>query len=458
MLPWLSLAALAHGPPASVTGVGSADVDGPVHVLLTEGLAVRADEGWRYVCPARWGGSPLSPFAAGNTEEILVPGADDVYRVDRDGGVTPAGDPGHAVGGLLDLDGTNGVWTIYAVGDEREITRLDLAHSFVFSGLRWSGVIGRGRSAELVAAVDGALVSGTLSELGALATSIAGTRLVGTSPQLVPDGEKTWIVDRASGYVGVLTAGEERLVAEGAASVSGPVTALGTTWLALDGVLHTLSKAGPAPTGESTPIGCLVGAAGALWACATDLRVVTPEGALGETVVDLAALVPPDLGDLSDDDGVACWGEWRTFALDLGLDPGEAPAAPETPSDPGPIIAEGSCSSTGRSTIGPRTLCALFVGLVAFRLTTRRRAWHRRGVAGRAGPSASLRRPHESNGRTRRSAEGPCTRIGAESKLHKCLIDSFHRRRRMRWNRALAARGHVWDTEPGFAASANAEK
>ena len=358
MVPWFSLIAVAHGPPAAVLGVASYDDDGPVHVVLTEGLAVRAGSSWRYVCPTRWGGLALAPFAAGDSDAVWLPGWDDVYRVDSAGSAEPMGDPTHAVTDLLDLDGTAGVWTIYVGGTSREIARLG-ADPLSFSGgpTAWSGVAGADTGPTLVAARDGLLVQGVLEVESGVIQETVHFPLVGTGPQWVVDGAVTWLLDRASGYVGVHRLPDGMLVAQATNSVEGPLRVGDVDVVALDEVLYALGADGPRRLPEARPIGCLASGGAARWACSGDLYALTSDARLGDPVVALAGLAAPVVADLSAAETVDCWGEWRTFALDLGIDPGPMPEAGAS----GPIVASGGCGAIP----GGRGVSGLFAALIA---------------------------------------------------------------------------------------------
>jgi hypothetical protein len=354
MLPWFSTVALAHGPPAAVLDVASWDDDGPVHVVLTEGLALREGPDWRYVCPTRWGGLPLAPFAAGTPAAVWLPGLDDLYRVDSAGAVAPVDDPRHAVTDLLDLDGHDGVWGIYVAPAGREIAHLDSGFAIDGGPVSWSGVLGRPGGADLVAASEGRLLLGALDENTGDIDAVAGPPLVGTGPQLVSDGASEWAIDRASGYVGVHALPDGALVAQATAAVEGPLRVGDATFVALDGLLFTLGPDGPVRA-PADGIGCLTAGGDHRWACARDLYALAADGWLGERILPLDELLSPDLGDLSRDDAVDCWGEWRIFALDLGIDPGAMPAAAAAP---GPVLANGTCASPlGRIASTPALLC-----------------------------------------------------------------------------------------------------
>jgi hypothetical protein len=372
--------AFAHGPPAAALGVASWDDVGPVHVALSEGLAVRTDAGFRYVCPTRWGGSPLGPFAGGSPARLFLPGADDLYGVDAAGQVDPLGDPAHGVAGLLDLEATWGIWIVEG---GREIASLDPGLS-VLDPIPWSGILGRADGADVVAGPEGVLVHRRIDAAGAPVGSVPGFALVGTSPQLVGGPDERWVVDRASGYVGVHALETGALVGTGAISSAGPVRLGEAVYVAFDGLLWAVGEGAPTRTAEQAPITCLDGDGARGWACSRDLYALAPDGTLGAAVVALDRLEPPDVADLAESPAVSCWGEWRTFALDLGIDPGVQPAAPETASV---VVAEGACAS------GPRTgPAATLTALSLFRLTTRIRrgtvrvpARRRFGAAGGCG-------------------------------------------------------------------------
>lgn len=326
--------ALAHGPPAAVTGVAAADAAGPAFVPLTEGMAVRGADGWRYTCPTRWGGSPIGPLAGGDPGEVRIPGADDLYALDPAGVAAPLGYPELAISGVLGLVDAGGVWALYTAGVGREVWRLDGEPERIWSDPGgWSGLAAGPDGVELVRALDGELER---MVVGTGERTVEGP-VAGASPLIRIAGGRRFVVDRASDGQALLEVPGLVPVAEAVDAIAGPVEAGGRLWVAVDGLLHELPPGGPAVRAPADAnVACLVARPEGAWACARTLAPLLPDGALGEPVFALEALLPPIVTDLADDDAVACWGAWRTWALDVGVDPGDMPGPTTGPPDPPP--------------------------------------------------------------------------------------------------------------------------
>jgi hypothetical protein len=112
---WLALlvapVARAHGGPPIIEAALAQDEAGPVVVELSEGFAVRTDDGsdvsWSFVCPALFG-TDLPPPSASIAGEAWLAGATDLFRLGLSRGASAALRPdlaGPRVLALEDLDG-----------------------------------------------------------------------------------------------------------------------------------------------------------------------------------------------------------------------------------------------------------------------------------------------------------------------------------------------------------------
>ena len=348
---WLATA-WAHGPPAAVVGVAAVDAAGPVHVRLTEGLAVRDPDGWRYVCPTRWGGSPLSPYAGGAEARSWLPGADDLVYLDGADRWSVAGEPDLAITGFLALDGPFG---LYVDGAGRRVWDLAQATVVFDSADAWSGLAWDGAAVHLIRAEDGQLWTATWTGGGDLGPSVPLAPALGVSPLVRWSGVARYAIDRAADGHRLRDGVTGALLATAVARVDGPVAVDGAEFLALDGLISRLDPAGPVRTGEARGVTCLDATPDGAWACAGGLYALGADGLLAEApLFALDALLPPDLSGLDGDGRAACWIDWQTWSTDVGEDAGPLPGSPAP--------ASGGCTHAARP---PLAGLALGIALLA---------------------------------------------------------------------------------------------
>ncbi len=328
----------AHGPPAAVVGVAAVDAAGPVHIRLTEGLAVREADGWRYVCPTRWGGSPLSPYAGGDDARSWLPGAADLVYLDGADGWSVADAPDLAITGFLALDGPFG---LYVDGAGRRVWDLAQATVVFDSADGWSSLAWDGAAVHLIRAADGQLWTATWPGAGDLGPSVPLAPALGVSPLVRWSGAARYAIDRAADGHRLLDGATGAVLASAVARIDGPVAVGGADYLALDGLISRLDPAGPVRTGESRGVTCLDATPDGAWACAGGLYALGADGLLAEApLFALDALLPPDLSGLGADGRAACWIDWQTWSTDVGEDAGPLPGSPES--------AATGCAHTGR--------------------------------------------------------------------------------------------------------------
>jgi hypothetical protein len=376
MILLLAATTLAHGPPAAVIGVAAVDGAGPTHVAFTEGIGLRTPEGWRYICPARWGGSPLAPRAAGTPDSVWIPGADDLYQMDEDGQTVSAGHPELAITGLLALTDGDDPLGLYVAGDGRELVRLsDQAVLWSDAG-SWSGVVELGGQIHLAREHDGQLERAILDAGGAELSRAEEGPIEGPDPLLRVSGKSLYAVDRGSGRNALVEIPGTSIIFEAVNSLSGPVPAGEGVVFAGDGVLYWLVDP-LVRTPETASIGCLVARGGSDYACSRNLYELAATGTRQQPpILALEAVLPPLLDDLDGDAAVSCWGQWRQYAYDIGIEPGDFPTPPV---DAMPASSGCGCAVAG----GPQYLW--IAALVAGSLRRQR-------------PPTRLHIPHESNG------------------------------------------------------------
>ncbi len=381
---WLALltASWAHGPPPAPVSVASVDDAGPLHVPLTEGLAVREGGGWRFVCPARWGSNPESPLSAvpGGAGTTVVPGDADLVRLGADGLSEALGVAALAASELAG-------WTTAADGasfaltfgeDGRELWRMDAPAQLSASGESWSAVAADGDALLLAAVLDGELVVATADRTGAeQSRAVWASDQVGYTPALRV-AASTWLVERAAGANALRrwTGSELVDVAVSADEVFGPVLhASGSELVLVDDALWVVDgDALDAAPAAAAPPTCLVALGGVVYACVgQELWTVGADGAVDAVVLTLDGLRRPRLDGLDADAATVCDAEWLRIAEDLELDPFatyDTGAVWDTATYGKPIAElPCGCASPGGS-VGPWALGLLWVA-----------GWRRRDAA-----------------------------------------------------------------------------
>jgi len=336
----------AHGPPAAVTGVAAADGAGPSHVALTEGLAVRDGDGWRYVCPASWGSSPLSPDAAGlSSAEVFVPGAGGLFVADPFGLVEPTGG-GPAVSSLLGLGRDSDQIVALAIGATTARAVWDVAAGGV---VRWTGedpltgIAPWDGELHLVGPEDGVLHHLVLDAAGAELSRAELGPADSTNPVLRATPSALWLVERSTDIQQLATFPDRIAVGPTVAEVLGPVEVDDHTWVALDGVLHEVVGASVVPGPDLRTLDCLEAIDGVAWACSDGLlHALFADGTLDAPIVGPADVGAPDLDLVAETAVALCFSQWRVWAGDAGVDPGPAPGGDA--SEPPPLLlADGGC-------------------------------------------------------------------------------------------------------------------
>jgi hypothetical protein len=346
----------AHGPPAAVTGVASADARGPVHVTLTEGLALRDAAGsWRYVCPASWGSTPIDPPACGlSPEEVWLPGADALYVADLEGNVEPVGEA-PAITTLLALSRDDDAIVALTVGTGTSRTVWDVAAGGVplwsgddpFTGIApWDGGI------QLVGPVDGTLWSVALDADGTEVSRESLGTADSSNPALVPTPSALYLVERSTGLEALTRMPDRRAIGTVAGEVLGPIEVGDSTWVALDGRLYAIDGDAVVLGPDDGVVSCLAAIDGEAWACVEGLLLPLDEtGAFGAPIVGPATVGAPELGLVDPADVDLCFSQWRVWATDAGVDPGPAPdPVPDDDLEDDPLDVAGSgcgCQTPG---------------------------------------------------------------------------------------------------------------
>ncbi len=323
----LAALALAHGPPPAVVGVGAAGADGPYLLPLTEGLAARDGDGWRFVCPARWGASPESPYVIQGASGAWVPGLDDLYQLDAEGRATPAGVPELAASEILDyaIDDAGAVVLrrpeaggseVWALDPPRRIAALSLPYDSIAVGgdevvLAYveAGAFGVTR----VGRDDGVVRADDVIDPGPV-TWTPAVRVAGGETYIVERGPGTTVLDRLDGNTLVP-------LLSSIMDMHGPVQTDDGVLAALDGRLTWVDGDALTPTGEGAVISCLGARDGVAWACADTALVEVRGGVFASApLAPIPDLLPEGFVGVAPEACGDCLAEWVRIAADLGED------------------------------------------------------------------------------------------------------------------------------------------
>ncbi len=367
----LSAALLAHGAPPVATDVL---VGGPpaAVVRLSRGLATASPEGFRFVCPTRWGG-PDSPLSVGVGPHALVAGTSGLMVVTVDAGVSAD------AGGSADATMTPDEAVVALSASTTRALAADDVRAFALStrgevvalrpspGAVWAtipskpGTIALGTASVLIAGVaDGELRLWTLTEAGAAVAPRTLATGYDYTPTLhsLPDGRVYVRGTSAAGFrldrVGAT--GEAALVTVmgSNAPIYGPVATADGVFVATGGVLTRLDGDVPTALPGPLPLTCLRAVAGlGLVGCmAPDLVALAPDGTAQGPLFRLADLLPPSLDGLSALETASCKFDWYDVATDAGFT-GAQLLPPEWNADVMGDGAEGVANDAGSTADAP---------------------------------------------------------------------------------------------------------
>ena len=341
--------AVAHTLPATLGVVGSQGGD-PFALRLAHGLALRQEKGWRFVCPARWGGPALATAGGpvdGGQPELWVIGQEEPVRIGSDGqshrlaapALSPStvrrliAMPGTVVALAVDARGTS-LWRLAQDSAERIYQAPESAESIATDGQQI--FIGRTSPDAIVIDILGA---GPAERRWFAAADLEGRTLAleyagGALWARLSDGQGTRLVRLEDGQASLALFTDHVLL--------GPVDQGGRALVAVDQALYTLDEGGLGPVATSTAITCLDGGAGIAFACSKTrlLALVSPP----EERFSLTELLGPELAGLDQDTALSCQLEWLDLATEAGLDPRAAPKTPEADGAAPPLLTPAGCS------------------------------------------------------------------------------------------------------------------
>jgi hypothetical protein len=352
----------AHGEPPEALSLALRDRDGARLVRLNEGLAVRAGEGFRYLCPALWAEDAVVPAHAIPGGSAVIGAGSGLMLVSAEGAVERHPDP-LAAGRVIALAASAaGLFALRESGDLHQVLRVHEDRVQVLFGITqvWEDLAASDESLQLVR-----LSAGRLHELR---LSLSGETIAEDSAP-VPEGT-AGVLARLSGDVGYVVVLTSSLTAElgrvergswrpiqAGVSVGGPVeTAAGNRFVAVDGELARFEHERGQPLGEAAFVRCLRRHFELAYACSDrGLRELAADG-LGASLFELDELGPPDLAQVPDDLHEACALQWQRYVIDLravGITPpslggaSDAGARPDTPDagEPPRRPADDGCSA-----------------------------------------------------------------------------------------------------------------
>ncbi len=337
----------AHGPSLSIFDVLDWENDSPKFVRLLRGAATFDAGTLRYVCPARWGGEPLTPLMLGTSDRALVVGASGLFWFGPDNAPTTLPLPeffdAGRVRGLFADESNVGILT--ADGDIFGVTAEVMTKVLTLSPPPDS--VGKIDNGWLVANEDE-------GRLTIYSTSISGQfsdildipyRAI---PELVIDSQN----DQTTVWILGTTGDGHRLdrldgtslvpIARTADPISGPVTTSAGTFVVIGGQLQRIVEDALVATVETPRLFCLRRTPrGELLACVgSDLVSLDPEEGLGAPLLEIHSIQPPSLEGLDPTETLLCRQDWADAARDAGL-PESLISPPEWNSpSPSPPVAE----------------------------------------------------------------------------------------------------------------------
>ena len=319
--------ARAHIGPAAVRAVLAMEEGEPTILLLNEGLALRQDGGFHYVCPAIWGDSEMRDTVVVNGE-ILIGADSGLWIFGPDGSARPHPEAA-AAGGVPLITGASAehLMQLRLDGDVTQILRADAEQvAIVWSSIaRWDtmGVasdfvvllaMNTGQIQLLRLATDGSELGqesamGPETGLGPVARFI-GERPYITLKRLLDDG--SWGVE-----VGLLEEGAWESLAIAVTFVGPSLGPDGELLVSIDGQLSTFDDHELQALPLETPVNCIDDFEGFIYVCdSVGLREMTTDGP-GEPLFELLELQPPLEALVPEDKRVMCQQQWELYQQDL---------------------------------------------------------------------------------------------------------------------------------------------
>lgn len=335
----IASSAAAHGAPPAALAVLSWDDVGPLSVRLSEGLAQRADGGFRFVCPEAWGGDVFAPMSTLASGTVVVAGTD-LTLVDAEGRVTLHPE---RLGTSLALARTaDALFGLFLRDGKREVRRIEATHSALLytSDVPFTMMAAYDDTISLSHFMQETVVVQHISVLGE-----PGPRVTWLAPSGVAYAELRATGDRLYAVVwgnrhpwvtlGRVTHDAYQHLREAQSAIAGPLELLGATAVATDGQLGWLEGGeGSLVQGEGA-VSCLDSLQGRGYACVSEgLKAFDSEG-VGAPLFQLATLREPDYQALPASVRGDCAFRWRDVGEHVAMLPtsptvADAGAAPSS--------------------------------------------------------------------------------------------------------------------------------
>lgn len=326
-------AARAHGGPPSVVGIVAADASGPTVVLVNEGLGLKRDGRWTFLCPSLWGNTSSTvakvPLAlAADDQTSWIAGQQDLYRL-QDGVFEPQGrsDLNSSHVELLAGD-SRGVFALVLTDAGTEIVRFGVPQPQIIwhSTDYWSSFVLNGDLLQVARVTDDAkslvLVSlsmtGDVTEMRTIARDFAGDASVDLRP--TPHG---LFAVMSSGMERLLVAVEEqslRVVVRSATPILGPQASPdGSLWIGADDQLRHAAGDTYEATPEPRVVTCMGRWNSRPYACVTGELYAIENTGLGTALFRLQGFEGPEPRLVPDATKQYCDFQWLLFKNDLTL-------------------------------------------------------------------------------------------------------------------------------------------
>ncbi len=374
---FLSLAtrAVAHGPPPAATALLGLEGENATIVSLTRGLAHRSEDGFRFLCPERWGGNVAAP-AAGIPGGPAVVAAAELFLVEADGRISPH--PSQVGPGVALTSSRDALYGIFRVDGHRELRRITQSSSELIRSLDepFAALAASENELALLSWAESTLVLQKVlrpGELGARVTwsapsDVAYADLRGAGDQLyavIWANAAPWVTlgrVTAQGYVQMLEAGGD---------IAGPLALAMDTWVARDGAFGPLKDGGMVPQ-PSPHVTCLGSYLGLDYACVDGDLVRVEEDGLGASLFELTSLREPNYEGLSEAARTDCMARWLDVQIHLasaaasgGAADASTPAVDTTQRDDGPSMPNGAGCTLGLNTTHACTRHAWWLSAIA---------------------------------------------------------------------------------------------
>ncbi len=377
----------AHGPQPAAVKVLATDKQGPVLIQLSDGLALRRQGSWRYVCQALWDG-PLSPqVVALDENRIFIVGTLGLYRLGAQGHILGPEQPDLSALQVQELAvaGTR-VVALWNDGVNAHLTDATTSAGVaLWQGVGdWTGLAADASSVDL-ASVDlqGNLLWSHLSlTQGLAATSTVPLQQPGATVRLRREAGSLYglVYSGEFALLGTLnlaaepTPGQDsgilawHLLAKTYRPLDGPLQLGDQLLVAENGILRRVQDGGLQTVDDTRWYSCLGRSDAGPYFCAlTEITGLGAQGQAQKSWFTLAMLDPPLTDGLSGDRAFNCTASWQNFAFDGGLNPaGANPIKSEAPAS--------SCNVNRRlATSEPKALLLTVLPLMSSWLLARRR-------------------------------------------------------------------------------------